>query len=65
MPLAKSIILSENEDIYEKIRHIKLLAHLLMIEKDKEIVDDIMCAIHKAKEIKSVDIHHIGIAKVR
>lgn len=65
LPLAKSIILSENEDNYEKNRHIKLLAHLLMIEKDKEIVDDIICAIHKAKEIKSVDIHHIGIAKLR
>jgi len=65
LPLAKSIILSGNEDIYEKIRHIKLLAHLLMIEKDKEIVNDIICAIHKAKEIKSVDIHHIWIVKVR
>lgn len=65
LPLAKSIILSENEDNYEKNRHIKLLAHLLMIEKDKEIVDDIICVIHKAKEIKSVDIHRIGIARLR
>lgn len=65
LPLAKAIILSKNEDIYEKNRHIKLLAHLLMIEKDKKVVDDIICTIHKAKEIKSVPIHCIGSAKLR
>lgn len=65
LPLAKSIILSENEDIYEKNRHIKLLAHLLMIEKDRKVTDDIVYTMHKAREIKSVNIHHIGISKLR
>lgn len=65
LPLAKAIILSENEDIYEKNRHIKLLAHLLMIEKDREVTDDIVHTMHKAREIKSVNAHHIGISKLR
>ncbi len=65
LPLAKSIILSENEDIYEKNRHIKLLAHLLMIEKDRKVTDDIVYTMHKAREIKSVNMRHIGISKLR
>lgn len=65
LPLAEDIILSENEDIYEKNRHIKLLAQLMMVESDKKILDDIILTIRKAKEIKSVDMHYIGVAKAR
>ena len=38
LPLAKEIITSKNEILYEKIRHIRLLAHLLMVEKDEKKV---------------------------
>mgnify|MGYP005879486925 FL=1 len=53
LPLASEIILSPNEVIYEKIRHIKLLAHLLMVEQDEEIRNDIYLTIHNALEITS------------
>ena len=53
LPLASEIILSPNEVIYEKIRHIKLLAHLLMVEQDEEIRNDIYLTIHNALEIPS------------
>ena len=65
LPLAKEIITSKNEILYEKIRHIRLLAHLLMVEKDEKIVNDIYLMIHSSIEIpnphKSFDfenIHH-------
>lgn len=65
LPLAKEIITSKNEILYEKIRHIRLLAHLLMIEKDEKIINDIYLMIHSSIEIhnphKSFDfenIHH-------
>ena len=65
LPLAKEIITSKNEILYEKIRHIRLLAHLLMVEKDEKIINDIYLMIHSSIEIhnphKSFDfenIHH-------
>ena len=65
LPLAKEIITSKNEILYEKIRHIRLLAHLLMVEKDAKIINDIYLMIHSSIEIpnpyKSFDfenIHH-------
>ena len=51
LPLAKEIITSKNEILYEKIRHIRLLAHLLMVEKDEKIVNDIYLMIHSSIEI--------------
>lgn len=65
LPLAQSIILSKNEDIYEKNKHIKLLSHLLMIEKDRTIKNKIMDAIHKSKEIKYCEHHNFGNMKSR
>lgn len=65
LPLAKEIITSKNEILYEKIRHIRLLAHLLMVEEDEKIINDIYLMIHSSVEIhnphKSFDfenIHH-------
>jgi hypothetical protein len=65
LPLAKEIITSKNEILYEKIRHIRLLAHLLMVEEDEKIINDIYLMIHSSIEIhnphKSFDfenIHH-------
>lgn len=51
IPLAKDIITSKNEILYEKIRHIRLLAHLLMIEKDEKIMNDIYLMIHNSINI--------------
>ena len=51
MPLAKDIITSKNEILYEKIRHIRSLAHLLMVEKDEKIMNDIYLTIHNSIEI--------------
>ena len=51
IPLAKDIITSKNEILYEKIRHIRLLAHLLMVEKDEKIMDDIYLTIHNSIKI--------------
>lgn len=65
LPLAQSIILSENEDIFEKNRHIKLLTYLLMVEKDETIKRSIIDSIHKAKEIKYFEPHYIGEMKFR
>lgn len=65
LPLAQSIILSENEDIFEKNRHIKLLTYLLMVEKDETIKRSIIDSIHKAKEIKYFEPHYIGEIKFR
>ena len=65
LPLAKEIITSKNEILYEKIRHIRLLAYLLMVEEDEKIINDIYLMIHSSIEIhnphKSFDfenIHH-------
>lgn len=65
LPLAQSIILSENEDIFEKNRHIKLLTYLLMVEKDETIKRSIIDSIHKAKEIKYFEPYYIGEMKFR
>ena len=65
LPLAQSIILSENEDLFEKNRHIKLLTYLLMVEKDETIKRSIIDSIHKAKEIKHFEPHYIGEMKFR
>ena len=65
LPLAQSIILSENEDIFEKNRHIKLLTYLLMVEKDETIKRSIIDSIHKAKEVKYFEPHYIGDMKFR
>ncbi len=63
IPLAKEIILSPNEVLYEKIRHIRLLAHLLMVEKEEKIVNDIYSILHDSIEIpnphKSFDYENI------
>lgn len=63
LPLAKEIITSKNEILYEKIRHIRLLAHLLMVEKDEKIMNDIYLMIHSSIEIsnlhKSFDFENI------
>lgn len=53
LPLAKEIITSKNEILYEKIRHIKLLAHLLMVENDKEIEKEIYSMIHSSIEMSA------------
>ncbi|MBO5477779.1 MAG: hypothetical protein J6A15_08520 [Clostridia bacterium] len=55
LPLAKEIITSKNEVLYEKIRHIKLLAHLVMVEENEEILNDICLTIHNSLEISSQD----------
>lgn len=64
IPLAKEIILSPNEFLYEKIRHIRLLAHLLMVEKDEKIVNDIYLMLYNSIEIpnphKSFDYENIN-----
>lgn len=65
LPLAQSITLSENEDIFEKNRHIKLLTYLLMVEKDETIKRSIIDSIHKAKEVKYFEPHYIGDMKFR
>lgn len=65
LPLAQSIILSENEDIFEKNRHIKLLTYLFMVEKDETIKRSIIDSIHKAKKIKYFEPHYIGKMKFR
>lgn len=63
IPLAKEIILSPNEVLYEKIRHIRLLAHLLMVENGEKIVNDIYSILHDSIEIpnphKSFDYENI------
>lgn len=63
LPLAKEIITSKNEILYEKIRHIRLLARLLMVEKDEKIMNDIYLMIHSSIEIsnphKSFDFENI------
>lgn len=63
IPLAKEIILSPNEVLYEKIRHIRLLAHLLMVETEEKIVNDIYSILHDSIEIpnphKSFDYENI------
>lgn len=63
IPLAKEIITSKNEILYEKIRHIRLLAHLLMVEKDEKIMNDIYLMLHNSIEIpnqhKSFDFENI------
>ena len=51
LPLAKEIITSKNEILYEKIRHIKLLTHLLMVENNKEIKNEIYSMIHSSIEM--------------
>ena len=51
LPLAKEIITSKNEILFEKIRHIKLLAHLLMVENNKEIKNEIHSMIHSSIEV--------------
>ena len=51
LPLSEEILTSKNEILYEKIRHIKLLTYLLMVEKDKEIKNKIYLMIHKAIKI--------------
>ncbi len=65
LPLAKEIITSKNEILYEKIRHIRLLAHLLMVEEDEKIINDIYLMIHSSIEIHNPhklfdfeNIHH-------
>lgn len=55
LPLAKEIITSKNEVLYEKIRHIKLLAHLAMVEENEEILNDIYLTIHNSLEISTQD----------
>jgi len=55
LPLAKEIIISKNEVLYEKIRHIKLLAHLAMVEENEEILNDIYLTIHNSLEISTQD----------
>lgn len=63
IPLAKEIILSPNEVLYEKIRHIRLLAHLLMVENEEKIVNDIYSILHDSIKIpnphKSFDYENI------
>lgn len=63
IPLAKEIILSPNEVLYEKIRHIRLLAHLLMVENEEKIVNDIYSILHDSIEIpnphKSFDYENV------
>ena len=65
LPLAKSIVISENENIFEKIRHIKLLAHLLMVESEQTIVDDISYVLHKSLDTKYSELYGIGEANSR
>lgn len=55
LPLAKEIITSKNEILYEKIRHIKLLSHLAMVEENQEIINDIYLTIHNSLEISYQD----------
>ena len=55
LPLAKEIITSKNEILFEKIRHIKLLAHLLMVENNKEIKNEIHSMIHSSIEVHIPD----------
>ena len=63
LPLAKAIILSDNEIIYEKIKHIKSLAHILVIEKDLRIKKSIMKAVNASLDIDSPDFRGIGEVK--
>ena len=53
LPLAKAIILSEKETIYEKIKHIKFLTFLILVEKDKVILKDIFNNVQKSRNISS------------
>ena len=53
LPLAKAIILSEKETIYEKIKHIKLLTFIIFVEKDKVILKDIFDDVQKSQNISS------------
>lgn len=55
LPLAKEIITSKNEILYEKVRHIKVLAHLAMVEENEEILNDIYLTIHNSLEISNQD----------
>ena len=65
LPLAKSIIKSEKEIIYEKIKHIKYLSYFLMIEKDSEIVDEVIKDIHAVEFTKFNDVSTFGGVKDR
>lgn len=64
LPLAKEIITSKKEVLYEKIRHIKLLAHLAMVEENEEILNDIYLTIHNSLEISTQD-KFFGFANMR
>ena len=65
MPLAKEIITSENEIMYEKIKHIKLLSYILNAESDKKIIDEINAIIHSVPDIKCLEISSFTGSKDR
>ena len=65
LPLVQSILLSENELIYEKIKHIKLLSHLFIVEKSKTVKDNIIEIVHKSRNIKCCEYYGIGEMKLR
>lgn len=65
LPLAKGIITSENEIMYEKIKHIKLLSYMLKVEKDGKVIEDIVSTIHKSSDIKCMEISSFAGTKDR
>ena len=65
LPLAKEIITSENEIMYEKIKHIKLLSYILNVESDKKIIDEINAIIHSVPDIKCLEISSFTGSKDR
>lgn len=49
IPLAKLILLSENQFIREKVKIIKTLSYILLVEEDKKIKEDIINSINNSE----------------
>ena len=56
LPISTSIILSRNESIKEKIKHIMILSYILKVESDSQVKENIMKSIHESIECsKSIE----------
>lgn len=65
-PLAKDILMSSREILYEKIKYIRYLGYLYMaLKEDKDIKNDIIDIVHKCRNEKYYDLDSIDIFRIK
>ncbi len=65
IPLAKDILMSSREILYEKIKHIRLLGYLWRVLKDKDIKENIIRIVHECYDTEYYDIDYFDTFRIK